>query len=202
MRGRRVKVAVVTMSIIALGACGAQFSDEEARRAAAKEFERSTTSESRHELGGDTLTASSDTVPVGDEPRGRALSPPTKSPETQTSPSGESEGAVVAGAQSAEPTGVVKSVEPRCVERPGTVTITVQTGKLADVSYGVAFSDGEHYNQWGLGQADFEGKYVFRVTVPLDAPEGVATVVVGATNVEGEGGPGSGQFLVAGAEGC
>lgn len=202
----RPRPMVMLLAMLLAGGCGAQFSDEEALRAAAEELERTGMAEafSGAEDAGPTVAA----VPVSSSEEAGAAG-------TASSPAGEpAPVASVAGATASnpdapsetpaplEPEGVITSVEPRCVERPGTVTVSIRTGRLADIAYATSFSDGHHYDQWGLGQADLEGRYVWVLTVKPDVPDGIATAVVASSNVEGEGGSGQGQFRVAPAGGC
>lgn len=102
-----------------------------------------------------------------------------------------------------EASGIVASVEPRCVERPGAVTVTIRTAPLADVAYGASFSDGGHHGQWGLGMADATGTLIWTVSVGADVPDGNAVVAATALNSEtGEGGSGEGGFRVASRGAC
>jgi hypothetical protein len=100
-----------------------------------------------------------------------------------------------------EPTGIVKSVDPTCVVAPGSVRIRIETVPLADVAYGLAFADGEHHGQYGLGRADNQGVLLWTVAVPTGVSPGIATATVAGAGETG-GGQGNGWFEVAGAGGC
>ena len=97
--------------------------------------------------------------------------------------------------------GIVEAIEPSCVARPGSVRVTIQTEPFADVSHAASFADGDSYGQWGVGVADAHGKYVWNIVVSAQVPLGKATVVAAA--IKGDaGGPGGGEFQVAGPGGC
>jgi hypothetical protein len=93
------------------------------------------------------------------------------------------------------PPAVVAS--PACVVRGGTEKVTIETAPLADVTYGVSFSDGKNHDLYGVGQADDKGIYVWRFVVPLTAADGKATVLAAASHPEKGGGGATAEFTVA-----
>lgn len=95
------------------------------------------------------------------------------------------------------PEGVITSVEPNCLARPGAVQAIIESAPFADVAYGAAFADGQSHGQYGIGQADAAGRFVWNIAVPADAAPGLLRLTVGAASVEhDEGGEGSAEVLV------
>lgn len=102
-----------------------------------------------------------------------------------------------------EPRGAITAVEPRCLTAPDVVEVTIEGDPFSDIAYAASFSDGHHYDNWGLSQIGPTGEFVWAVTVPADAPEGNVIVAVNGLNPDtGNGVGGDGGFRVAGKEGC
>lgn len=75
------------------------------------------------------------------------------------------------------PTGIVASVTPSCAGHGDAVRVVIETDPLADVSYAIAFADGDHHNLFGLAQADLEGRFVWNFAVPAEAALGDADII-------------------------
>lgn len=93
-------------------------------------------------------------------------------------------------------------VEPSCVEAPGTVDVVVNTYPFADIAYGVAYSDGQNHDAYGIGQANKDGRFQTPVAVPPTAARGEAKVLVAARQIERGGGSAEATFIVADPKEC
>jgi hypothetical protein len=68
-------------------------------------------------------------------------------------------------------------VTPLCAERGDKVTVTMRTRPASATTAAVGFSDNQAYGNYTIGNADDHGLWVWRFSVPDEAPYGKATVI-------------------------
>ena len=73
-------------------------------------------------------------------------------------------------------------VTPQCARRGDKVTIAMKTRPASATTAAVAFSNSEAYGNYTIGTADDQGVWVWRISVPDEAPYGKATVLASASD--------------------
>jgi len=90
-------------------------------------------------------------------------------------------------------------VHPACIPPGGTGQARVKTKPGVGLAFMVAYTDSDVAGPWTIeGTSDPAGGYAWTFVLGLDAPEGSAEVLVGATDWEaGDGATGRSPFRVA-----
>ncbi|HVM41695.1 MAG TPA: hypothetical protein VM618_13050 [Acidimicrobiia bacterium] len=207
---RLVTPLLVALLTVAAAGCGSRVRDDGGLALASSAGESAVGGPAPSGVSATDTPASESTSPAGDGPASATASSADPGRDAAGAPTPKDSDAPAttdhfgdADGSPRDPKGIVASVEPICVEAPGTVTVTIKTAALADVAYGASFADGGHHGQWGMSMTDASGTLVWTVTVGPNAPEGNAVVAATALNSEtGEGGGGEGGFRVARSGGC
>ena len=115
---------------------------------------------------------------------------------------GDSGGSAPVSGEPDVPTGIVTSISPSCAGRGTAVRTVVNTDPLADVSYAVAFSDGDSHGPFGVAQADLKGQFVWNIVVPTSAALGDADVIIVSGHPEEGAKEGRGTIRVTESGAC
>lgn len=74
------------------------------------------------------------------------------------------------------------NVSPPCARRGEEVSVNMKTRPVSKTTAAVAFSNRESYGNYTIGNADDQGIWTWRFTVPPTAPFGKATVLASAAD--------------------
>jgi hypothetical protein len=92
---------------------------------------------------------------------------------------------------------------PSCATAGETVSVAVRTRRAATVGFAATFADAASHGAMGFGEAADDGTFVWRLVVPVDAPAGGATALIGVeTAGDRQTGRTVAPFTVAGPGGC
>lgn len=89
------------------------------------------------------------------------------------------------------------TITPSCGSVGTAMAAEIRTAPRSKLSVTVAYSDGKDHDQKGFFDADAEGRYTFRWTIPSGAPVGEGRVLVAAADESGGGDVGGWPFRVA-----
>jgi len=186
----RIRAALACVALlVALSACGG--SETAAGPVGSPDGRAGANGSSTGSGGGDDETA--------DDGVGAKSSGGTATPSTDVKDGGAAAASTtpdMPDGPPADPTGIVRSVKPKCAARTQVIEVTAKTVPLADISYAASFADGQHHGVFGIGQAGVDGTWVLTIPVAPDVAFGDGQVLAAAIHPDGGGGDGKGPFRI------